>query len=71
MKGGNMTTQDQERDAINNAFQQTIEGVYINFISLYAGAANDQERDTAMATFKAQILSARRIRDLAISLLPT
>jgi len=65
-----MTTLDQEQDAINKAFQKAIEAVYVNFISLYAGSANDHERDTAMATFKAQILSTRRIRDLAISLLP-
>lgn len=65
-----MTTQDQEQEAINTSFQQVIEGVYVNFIGLYSGSTSDQERDTAMATFKTQILNARRIRDLAISLLP-
>ena len=65
-----MTTQDQEKGVINTSFEKVIDGIYVNFIVLYTGSMNDHERDTASATFKSQILNARRIRDLAISLLP-
>jgi hypothetical protein len=65
-----MTTQEQEKGIINKSFENVIDGIYVNFIVLYTGSTNDQERDTAMATFKSQVLNARRIRDLAISLLP-
>ena len=65
-----MTTQEQEKGAINKAFENAIDGIYVHFIVLHAGSTSDQERDTAMVTFKNQILNARRMRDLAVSLLP-
>lgn len=65
-----MTNQEQESCVINKAFENIVDGIYNNFIILYAGSTNDQEREVTKVTFQRQILNARTIRDLAISLLP-
>ena len=65
-----MTTQEQEAIAINKAFGKNVESIFSNFIVLYAGAVNAQEREATKTTFQHQIMDARSIRDLAIAMLP-
>jgi hypothetical protein len=65
-----MNNQEQESCAINRSFEKIVEEIYVNFIALHTQAVNDQERAITKATFQRQILSARAIRDLAMSLLP-
>jgi len=65
-----MTPHEQEASVINQSFERIVDDIYTNFITLYAGSTNDQEREITKATFQRQILEARAMRNLALSLLP-
>lgn len=64
------TDLDLEKQIINQAHGATVTSIYNNFKDSYAHASDEKEREAIKERFTRSIQNARKIRNVALSILP-